>query len=340
MISATIAKPTARSLAIVITQMGREQSNRLIQQLDPKTLEAIMAEVARLDRVDPEEAIAAVKEVHGMVRGDIPTPVVGGLDVARNLLSSSLSGDAADDMLSKIASAVGRQPFEFLQQADLKQVVTLLQNEHPQIVAIVLAHLKAETSSKILGALPPKLQSEVTIRLSVTERPFPDAVKIVADRLRAQAGTVLAPRDQSVAMGGIQPLVEIINRSENATERAILESLDSFDKELANAVRDKMFVFDDIILLENRALTTVLRGMDAGMLALALRGAGTEQRAAIIGAVSPRVQSDIDEALQAGPARASEVEEARAQIVKKIRELEDAGQIAVRRDGQEDEYID
>ena len=244
----------------------------------------------------------------------------------------------AAGMLERLASSLQGQPFEFLQYADARQVVGLLNGEHPQTIALVLAHLRAEHASQIMSGLGPEVQAEVAHRIALMERASPDVVAVVAENLQRKASAVLTPSESS-AVGGVQPLVEIINRADPSTEKAILEGLEARNKELADEVRSRMFVFSDVTLLEDRAVQLVLRGVEMSSLATALKGAGDEVREKILSNLSERARENLVEEMDLlGPVRMSVVEESRAAVVQAIRQLEETGQIVIRREG-EDEYV-
>ena len=241
-------------------------------------------------------------------------------------------------MIERLASSLQGQPFEFLQYADARQIVGLLNGEHPQTIALVMAHLRAEHASQIMTGLPPDVQAEVAHRIALMERASPDVVAVVAETLQRKASAVLTPTETS-AIGGVQPLVEIINRADPTTEKAILEGLEQRDKDLAEEVRSRMFVFADITMLEDRAIQLVLRGVEMSSLATALKGADDEVKERILANLSERARENLVEEIDLlGPVRMSTVEESRASVVQAIRQLEETGQIVIRREG-EDEYV-
>src|SRR5690606_2244274 len=267
-----------------------------------------------------------------------PGPGGGGLGYAQQLLEASLGSERAAGVIERLASTMAGQPFEFLHSADPRQIISLLSGEHPQTIALVLAHLRPELASGILAGLPTALQAEVAHRIALMERAAPDVVKVVADNLQRKASTVLSPTELS-AVGGVQQIVEIINRADPGTEKLILEGLEDRDADLADEVRSRMFVFGDIVLLEDRAMQLVLRQVESLELATALKGASEEVRDKILRNLSDRARENLVEEVDLlGPVRMSQVEDARASIVGSIRRLEESGQIIIRRDS-EDEYV-
>lgn len=335
MATATMLTGTQKA-ALLLIQLGREGAARVMSQLDESEIEELTTEIARLERVDPEVAQQVLEEFHELsIGGGVG---VGGLSFAQQVLEASLGRERAAGMLERLASSLQGQPFEFLQHADARQVVSLLSGEHPQTIALVLAHLRPDHASSIITGLPPAVASEVAHRIALMERASPDVVSVVAENLQRKASAVLTPAEMS-AVGGVQPLVDIINRTDPTTEKLILEGLEARDTALADEVRSRMFVFADIVLLEERAIQLVLRGVETSILATALKGVEGEVREKIMRNLSSRARENLEEEMELlGPVRLSLVEEARATVVQAIRRLEESGQIVIRREG-EDEFV-
>lgn len=324
--------------ALMLIQLGREQAARVMAQLDESEIEELTTEIARLERVDPKMADGVLDEFYEASLGGNGFSGRGGLGFAQQVLEASVGRERAAGMLERLASSLQGQPFEFLQYADARQVVSLLNGEHPQTIALVLAHLRADHASAIMTGLPPATQGEVAHRIALMERASPDVVAVVAENLQRKASAVFTPQEMS-AVGGVQPLVEIINRADPTTEKLILEGLEARDQSLAEEVRSRMFVFADITLLEDRAIQLVLRGVEMSSLATALKGAGEDVKDKILRNLSERASENLTEEIELlGPVRLSMVEDARAAVVQVIRKLEESGQIVIRREG-EDEYV-
>lgn len=325
--------------ALLLIQIGKEQAAKVMSLLDEQEIEELTTEIARFERVDPTIANEVIEEFHAAAMSGSPGYVGrGGLGIAQQLLEASVGREKAAGMIERLASSLQGQPFEFLQYADARQVVSLLTGEHPQTIALVLAHLRPDHASAIMTGLGPEAQAEVAHRIALMERASPDVVAIVAENLQRKASAVLTPKEMA-AVGGVQPLVEIINRADPTTEKLILEGLEARDESLAEEVRSRMFVFADITLLEERAIQLVLRGIEMSQLAVALKGASEEVRDKIMRNLSERARENLTEEIELlGPVRLSMVEDARAQVVQTIRKLEESGQIVIRREG-EDEYV-
>ncbi len=332
----TVGLTGTQKAAMLLLQLGRERAARVMAQLDTAEIEELTAEIMRLERLDQGVADEVIEEFY--VASAIGPAVGGGIGAATQLLEGALGRDEAAGMIERLQTSMAGQPFEFLQHADARQVISLLNGEHPQAVALVLAHLRPEHASAILAGLPGERQAEVAHRIALMERASPDVVQVIAESLQRKASTVLTPNEMA-AIGGVQPLVEIINRADPTTEKLILEGLMSRDESLADEVRSRMFVFGDIVLLEDRAMQLVLRGVETNELSVALKGAAPEVREKILRNLSERARENLEEEIELlGPIRLSQVEEARAGIVQVIRRLEESGQIVIRREG-EDEFV-
>lgn len=322
--------------ALLLMQLGKERAARVLAQLDVSEMEELTGEILRLDRVDQSLADEVVDEFYQAA--EIGPGIGGGLGFAQQLLEASVGKEQAKGMIERLQASMAGHSFDFLQQADARQVVSLLDGEHPQTVALVLAHLRPDHASAILAGLPNDVRGDVAHRIALMERASPDVVAVVTESLQRKASAVLAPRELA-AVGGVQPLVEIINRADPTTEKAILEGLSERDQALADQVRALMFVFADVVLLEDRAVQLVLRQVGSGTLAQALKGAGDDVRDKILRNMSERARDTLVEEIDLmGPIRLSLVEESRAEIVQAIRGLEESGQIVVRREG-EDELV-
>ena len=323
--------------ALVLIQLGRETASRIMRQLSESEIEQLTAEISRLQHVDDETVASVLDEFKASsVKGLAYTQ--GGMAFAQRLLEETIGRDKAAIVLERLADRMQGQPFEFLMHADARQVVSLLTGEHPQTIALVLAHLRPEHASAIMTGFTPETQTIVARRIALMEKASPDVVAVVADQLKRKATAVLTTQEMST-VGGIQPLVEIINRADAATEKLILEGLAASDPELADTIRSMMFVFSDITLLEDRAIQLVLRGVETSTLATGLKGADDAVKEKILRNMSERARLNLEEEIDLlGPVRMSIVEEARSHVVQVIRKLEETGEIMISREG-EDEYV-
>lgn len=326
-----------QKVAVLLIQMGREDSARVLAQMREAEVEAVTAEIAKLDDVDRDTAEDIVTEFHQMTMARRYVGQ-GGLEFAKEMLESTLGSQRAATILNRIAAGLVEVPFEFMNRADPRQILSFLQDEHPQTIALVLAHLSSEHASSVLGGLASGLQADVAHRIAVMDRTSPDLVKVVETSLERRLSSVLRPADMA-EIGGISPLVEIINRTDRATERLILEALEGRDPELAEEVRSRMFMFEDIVQLDDKAIQLVLRQVETTDLATALKGVRDDVRERVMANLSERARENLVEEIELlGPVRLRSVEEAQAKVVHQIRALEESGELAVRR-GAEDDYV-
>ncbi|UWX82243.1 MULTISPECIES: flagellar motor switch protein FliG [unclassified Arthrobacter] len=324
--------------AIILMQLETSRAAVVMQQFTEAEAQAIAAEIVRLRRVDSSVAEEAINEFYEMtIEGR--RRAHGGRDVAMGLLEASFGVERASGVMERLASSMAGKSFEFLETAEPNQVISLLDGELPQTIALVLAHMRPQRASAVLTGLSAELRTDVAQAIATMARATPEAVRVVAETLRARASALGAAREATDAIGGVQPLVEIINRSDAVTERALLEALEERDPELAEEVRSRMLTFADLVKLERRDVQLVLRGIDVGTLALAMKGASEAVLDAIRTNVSERNRELLDDEIKvSGPARLSQVEEARANIVRAIREMEAQGIIEVHH-ADEEEYV-
>ncbi|GAA3871579.1 flagellar motor switch protein FliG [Saccharothrix violaceirubra] len=327
-----------RKAAILILQMGKEESTKVLSKMRETEVEALSAEIVRLGSVDNSSVSAVLDEFHAMTQARSHI-AFGGMDYARELLVETLGHDRADEIVHRIGASMVDVPFRFLQRAEPRQVLSFLQEEHPQTVALVLAHMPSHLASLILSGLPSDRQSDVALRVATMGRTSPEIIRKVENVLERKLSSLLTPSDVST-VGGVQPLVDIINRSDRTTERAILEGLAKRSPELADEIRSRMFMFEDLVGIDDRSLQLVLRQVEGQDLATALKGVTEVVRDKIVGNLSARAAENLLEEIEVlGAVRLRTVEEAQAKIIGVIRSLEESGQLVLRR-GDEDEFVD
>lgn len=334
----TLAGIGVRKAAILLVQLGRDRAAAVLSKLDDSEVEAISAEIARLDSISGSETESVLTEFRDLMtaRAHIAQ---GGLAFAQQLLEQSLGSERAAEIMERLNAAAVQMPFQFLHRADPAQLRSFIVDEHPQVIALVLAHMTPDKASLLLSGLPPEQQAKVAHRIAVMDRTSPDIVRAVEATLERKLSSMLQPSDLS-RVGGLDPLVNIINRSDRSTERQIVEGLESLDVALANEVKSRMFMFEDIVNLDDRSIQQVLRQVDTGELALALKGVSDQVRDKITSNLSERAGVTLVEEIELlGPVRLTQVEEAQQAIIRTIRQLEEQGQIMVRR-GNDDEFVD
>lgn len=329
----------AQKVALILMQMETDRAAEVMKQFTEMEAEEISAEIVRMRRVEDTVVDQTMSEFHRItMSGRLQKR--GGKETALGLLEASFGAERAAGVMDRLASNLAGQSFDFLDDAEPGQVITLLEGELPQTIALVLAHLKPGQASAVLAGVDERVRTDVAQAFATMGSATPEAVGIVAGVLRQRAGAVVSPRESVEVVGGIAPLVDIINRSDVATEKAVLDGLEARDPELAEDIRSRMLTFEDIVKLESRDIQQVLRGIDSKLLATAMKGAAGPVVETIRANVSERNRSLLDDELQAmGPVRVSQVEEARAEVVRSVRELEAQGVITVHR-AEEDELVD
>src|SRR5215212_5096264 len=329
--------PGLRKAAVFLAQMSKEEAGLILAQLRPREVESLTRELMRLGSVEPEDVDGVLGEFHGLMTAQRFVGR-GGVEFAREILAAGLGEDKAGDILSRLNVVYTEVPFASMRNADVRQLVTFLKDEHPQVIALVLAHLSAAQSAEVLSGFPPDQQAEVAHRIATMDRTSPEMVRLVEEELQRRMGSILAHQDMST-VGGVETLVEIINRSPRPTERSILEWLDAADPELAEQVRSQMFVFEDIVTIDDRSLQLVLREVEANDLATALKGVRPDVRDKVVRNLSERASENLAEEIEMlGPVRTRTVEEAQAKVVQIIRTLEEQGVLTLTR-GQDDEFV-
>lgn len=336
--TATMTALGARKAAIVLIQMGRDKAATVLEHLNEAEVELISAEIAQLSSVAAEESRAVLEEFHELATARAHM-LQGGLEFAQHLLEKSLGTDRAAEVVQRLNAMAIKLPFQFLQRADPSQLRSFIGDEHPQVIALVLAHMTPEKASLVLSGLPSEQQAEVAHRIAVMDRANPAVIKSVEEILERRLSSVLQPSESS-RVGGVGPLVDIINRSDRSTERQIVEGLETLDTALAEEVRSRMFLFEDIVLLDDRSIQLVLRQVETAELALAIKGVSDQVRGKVTGNLSERAaQNLLEEVELLGPVRLAQVEEAQQSVIRTIRTLEEKGEILVRRGG-DDEFVD
>lgn len=327
----------ASKVAILLMQVGSERASKVLRELRESEVAEVMSEVARLRSVDSRIVEDVFEEFAVMADQNIAV-TTGGLELARALLTDALGEDRGNEIIGRITKGRLDLPFEFLQHADPRQVLSFLQEEHPQTITLVLAHMPVDRAALVLGGLPEDLQQEVAVRLATMDQTSPEVVSHVEEVLANRLSTVLQSTEMA-DVGGVTSLVEILNRSDRATERLILEGLEMVDEELADEVRQKMFVFEDIATLDDRSIQLVLRQVDSKDLAVALKGVKSDVRSKIMRNMSERASQNLAEEIDLlGPVRLKTVEDAQGSVVRIVRALEESGQLVLARSN--DEFIE
>ncbi len=322
--------------AIFLVTVGSEISAEIFKHLREDEIEALTFEIARLESVDSTERDLVLMEFQElMMAQDFIT--TGGIEYARELLEKSLGSQKAVDIINRLTSSLQVRPFDFVRRTDPMHLLNFIQQEHPQTIALILAYLEPQKASIILSSLPHEIQSDVAKRIATMDRTSPETLREVERVLEKKLST-LSSEDYTAA-GGVESIVEILNLVDRSTEKTIIESLEEEDPELAEDIKKRMFVFEDIVMLDDRAIQKVLREVDTSELAKALKSVDTEVQDKIFRNMSKRAATLLKEDMEyMGPIRMKDVEEAQQKIVSIIRKLEEQGEIVVARAG-EDELV-
>ncbi|MDR3281071.1 MAG: flagellar motor switch protein FliG [Synergistaceae bacterium] len=320
--------------AILLVTLGPEAVSKAYQHIDDTTIELLTLEIANMRKVTPDVKLDVLKEAQEMIMAH-EFMTQGGVDYARKLLEQALGTEKAQDILRRITASLQVRPFDFVRHTDPQQLLSFIQNEHPQTIALILSYLSPDQSALVLGGLPPAAQWDVTRRIAKMDRITPEVLREVERVLERKLSTVMG-QDFTIA-GGIDAVVNLINRVDRGTERNIIEALEEQDPELAEEIKKRLFMFDDIGGMDDRSLQRVLREVDLKDLGLALKGASEELRQKFFKNMSKRAADMLKEDMDfMGPVRVRMVEEAQQKIVNVVRALEEAGEIVIARSGEEE----
>ena len=317
--------------AILLIALGPEKSATVFKHLKEEEIEELTLEIANTRSVTPQVKEEIIEEFYQLCLAQ-QYIAEGGINYAKELLEKALGDDAAIQVISKLTASLQVKPFEFVRKAEASQLLNFIQDEHPQTIALILSYLPSQQASQIISALPQERQADVAKRVALMDRTSPDVIKEVEKILEGKLAS-LVNQDYTI-VGGVDQVVEILNAVDRGTEKHIMETLEIEEPELADEIRKKMFVFEDILLLDDRAIQRVLRDVDNNDLALALKGGNEQVQNAIFNNLSKRLATMIKEDMEfMGPVRMKDVEEAQQKIVNIIRKLEDSGEIVISRGG-------
>jgi flagellar motor switch protein FliG len=322
--------------AIFLVTIGSEISAEIFKYLREDEIETLTFEIARLETIDSEQKDAILQEFQELMMANqfIST---GGIDYARELLEKSLGSQKAIDIINRLTSSLQVRPFDFIRRTDPAHLLNFIQQEHPQTIALILAYLEPNKASIILQNLTHEVQSDVARRIATMDRTSPEVLREV-ERVLEKKLSSLSSEDYTAA-GGVESIVEILNLVDRASEKQIIEALEDEDPELAEEIKKRMFVFEDIVMLDDRAIQKVMREVDSQELAKALKSVDSEVQDKIFKNMSKRAAGMLKEDMEyMGPVRLKDVEEAQQKVVSIIRHLEDTGEIVVARAG-EDELV-
>lgn len=320
--------------AILMIALGPEKSAKVVQLMGDAEIEQLTLEMANVRKISTEQRDFVVDEFHQMcVANDYIAQ--GGIEYARDVLERALGESRAFEIITRLSSSLKMRPFDLVRRTDPKQLLSFIQGEHPQTIALIMTHLPVDKAATLLSSLPQDRQADVTKRIALMGRTSPEVLKEIEKILERKISS-LAPTDYT-SSGGIQSVVDILNRSDPGTLKVVMDTLEVDDPELAEQVKRQMFVFEDIVMLDDRGIQLVLREVDVKDLALALKGSNPEVSQKIMANMSARASQNLREDMEfMGPVRLRDVEEAQQRIVKIIRRLEETGSIVISRGGSDE----
>ena len=331
--------PGKQKVAIFLACIGEQRASRIMAAMNEEEIEGITLGLSGVTNVDADVRSGILDQFYTLAV-DNKVMTRGGLDYARGLLEKAFGSDRTIEILTRLQSSLQDVPFEFLKRADPGQIVTFIQDEHPQTISLILAHLRPSTSAIVLSALSSEIQADVVTRIATMERTPPEVVREVERVLERKMASVFT--QGFTFAGGVKEVAEILNNIDRSAEKAIMGQLEENDPDLADEIARLMFTFDDLIFVEDSGIQKALREIESKDLALALKGSNEDVRDKVLGNMSERAREMILEEIEfMGPVRLKNVEEAQQKIVGAIRTLEEAGELIIsgRGSGGGDEIV-
>jgi flagellar motor switch protein FliG len=321
-------------VAALLIGLGHDASTEVLKRLREEDIERVTLEIFRMRHVSAKVTDAVFEEIHNaLLAADYLS--TGGLEYAQELLTRTLGPQRAAELIARLSARMKAGPFDFLRDTDPMQLVSFIQNEHPQTIALILSYLAPEQAALVLTGLHPDVQSDVAMRIALMDRTAPEVVKEVERLLKKKVSTVATHGYQSV--GGVKQLVSVLNSTDNTSQKAIMDALDEAHPELADEIKKSMFTFDDILRISDRDMPIILRNIDPKDLPLALRGSSDGLLEKFLKGMSRSAGAQLREDVEImGPQRLSSIEDAQQRIVAVIRRLEQAEDIAIARGGKDE----
>ncbi|WP_077621966.1 flagellar motor switch protein FliG [Sediminibacillus massiliensis] len=320
--------------ALLLISMGPEVSAQVYKHLTEEEIEKLTLEISSVKKVDASQKEEVIEQFHQLALAQDYISQ-GGINYAKTVLEKALGEKEATNIINRLTTSLQVKPFDFARKADPSQVLNFIQNEHPQTIALVLSYLEAEQASQILSELPQEMQADIAKRIAVMDSTSPEIIYEIEQVLERKLSTTVT--QDYTQTGGIQAVVEVLNGVDRSTERTILDSLEIQDPELAEEIKKRMFVFEDIVTLDNRAIQRVIREVDNDDLKLSLKVASEEVKEVVFNNMSTRMAETFKEEMEfMGPVRLRDVEESQTKIVSVIRRLEELGEIVIARGGGDD----
>lgn len=322
--------------AILLVSLGNELAAEVFKHLKDEEIEQLTLEIAKLHKVDATTKDRVFEEFTQMMVAQKYISQ-GGINFAKEILEKALGESKALEIINKLTSSLQVKPFDFIQRTEPAQILNFISNEHPQTIALIISYLPPQKAGQIISELPPDKQAEIAKRIALMDRTSPEMIREVERVLERKLSSVMG--QDYTSTGGVDALVEILNNVDRGTEKTITEALEAQEPELAEEVKKRMFVFEDIILLDDKGIQMVLREVDMKELGLALKGSSDEVKEKIFKNLSKRAAEMLKEDMEyMGPVRIKDVQDSQQKVVNVIRKLEESGEIVIAR-GSEDEMI-
>lgn len=324
----------AQKAATVIVAIGTEKASRIYQYMNSDELEQLTIEVAKLGYIDPESTQQVLEDFYQMCLTN-KAITEGGMEYARSVLQKAFGDQAAEQLLSKVTKALSNRSFAFLNKTDAKTLLSTLQHERAQTIALVLSYVDPDKAAAVLEELPPKKKLRVVKSIARMESASPTAVKMIEDELQKKFSNLIVT--ENVQIGGLDHIAAIMNNLERSSEKAIFDGLEEHDGTLAEEIRKRMFVFEDIVHMDDRSVQRFVRDCDMRDIVLALKGANAEVANKLFSNMSTRMRQNIEEDLEITTnVRIRDVEEAQQRIVSIIRDLEERNEIIILKGGKDE----
>lgn len=333
--SAATSANDIRKAAVLLMSLPQDEAAQIMSRLEPKQVETVSIQIAKLGAVATDEQETVIHEFADAS----PTTIggAGGLDLAKSLVNKAM-GDKASTTIENVRQQIEALPFNFLQRVDSQNLLTFIVDEHPQTIALILSHLRPVQAAEIISGLPAERQLSVIRRIATMGQTNPEIIKEVERGLENRMASVMSQQFEKA--GGVPSVAEILNVTDRATERSLLENLAQDDPDLVEEIRRLMFVFDDILKLSDKDMQTVLKNVETSQWAMALKKASEDLKTKVLGNLSSRAADTLREEMQyLGPTKLSEVERVQQSIVDVIRRLEDAGEVTIQTGEEEEQLI-
>ena len=326
-----------KKAAILLLSMGKDVASQVLGRLSANEIEEVSRELAELDGIKPEEQTLVLEEFYNLAMAQSYIEQ-GGLAYAQALLEQSLPPEMAHEIVKQVTQTIQQTPFQFLAKTEAENILTFIQDEHPQTIALILSHLSPQKSAEIMAGLAQQKQAEVVKRISAMDQTNPEVIREVEAGLEKRLASVVSQTFEKA--GGVEAAASILNLADRSTEKGILETLETEDPDLVEQIRRLMFVFEDVLLVNDKGIQAVLKEVENDDLALALKTASEELQNKILGNMSERAANLVREDMEfMGPVRLSDVEASQQKIVDIVRRLEDAGELFVQGRGGESEIV-